>query len=321
MDPEPILMETTKRFTIFPIQYPQIWDMYKKAQSCFWTAEEIDFSQDTADWNDFSDGERRFVSRILAFFASSDGIVNENVVARFSTEVQSPEARCFYGFQIMSENIHSEIYSLLLDTYARDSSEREQMFRATDAINTMQRKAHWAMKWLEDGRASFGQRLIAFAAVEGIFFSGSFAAIFWLKKRGVMPGLTLSNELISRDEGLHTEFACVLYSHLRNKVDKDTIAKLITDAVLIEQDFMRDALPEDLFGINAGSMLTYVEFVADRLLSMLGQAKIFDAPNPFEFIESTTSYSGMKNASEKRASEYAKHFNCEDDDRSSQNEL
>ncbi|KAK6516759.1 Ribonucleotide-diphosphate reductase (RNR), small subunit [Arthrobotrys conoides] len=303
---EPILVENKKRFVLFPINYHEVWQMYKKAEASFWTAEEIDLSKDLHDWhNRLNDDERYFISHVLAFFAASDGIVNENLVQRFSNEVQIPEARCFYGFQIMMENIHSETYSLLIDTYIKDNSQRTYLFDAIDTIPCIKKKADWAIRWIEDDKSTFAQRLVAFAAVEGIFFSGSFAAIFWLKKRGLMPGLTFSNELISRDEGLHTDFACLLFSHLNNRPSKADVEAVITEAVTIEQEFLTEALPCPLLGINAKLMKQYIEFVADRLLIALGNSKVYHSTNPFDFME-TISLAGKTNFFEKRVSDYQK---------------
>ncbi|KAF3902685.1 hypothetical protein AA313_de0200824 [Arthrobotrys entomopaga] len=303
---EPILVENKKRFVLFPIKYHEVWQMYKKAEASFWTAEEIDLSKDLHDWhNRLNDDERYFISHVLAFFAASDGIVNENLVQRFSNEVQIPEARCFYGFQIMMENIHSETYSLLIDTYIKDNSQRTYLFDAIDTIPCIKKKADWAIRWIEDDKSTFAQRLVAFAAVEGIFFSGSFAAIFWLKKRGLMPGLTFSNELISRDEGLHTDFACLLFSHLNNRPSKAAVEAVITEAVTIEQEFLTEALPCPLLGINAKLMKQYIEFVADRLLIALGNPKVYHSTNPFDFME-TISLAGKTNFFEKRVSDYQK---------------
>ncbi|KAI8923342.1 ferritin-like superfamily [Entophlyctis helioformis] len=304
--PEPILTPNPKRFLLFPIKYPSVWQMYKKAEASFWTAEEVDLSKDSNDWeNRLNDDERFFVSRVLAFFAASDGIVNENLVERFSKDVQIPEARCFYDFQIMIENIHSEMYSLLIDTYIKDSRERAFLFDAIDTVPCIRKKADWALKWINDKTSSYGERLVAFAAVEGIFFSGSFAAIFWLKKRGLMPGLTFSNELISRDEGLHTDFACLLFSLLQNKPPHDTIRQIITEAVAIEQEFLTEALPCALIGMNATLMKRYIEFVANRLLVELGVPKVYDAENPFDFME-MISLQGKTNFFEKKVGEYQK---------------
>ncbi|KAI0097643.1 ribonucleoside-diphosphate reductase small subunit [Nemania sp. FL0031] len=303
---EPLLQENPQRFVLFPIKYHEIWQMYKKAEASFWTAEEIDLSKDLHDWNNrLNEDEKYFVSHILAFFAASDGIVNENLVERFSGEVQIPEARCFYGFQIMMENIHSETYSLLIDTYIKEPAQRTHLFNAIDTIPAIRKKADWALKWIADRNSTFAQRLIAFAAVEGIFFSGAFASIFWLKKRGLMPGLTFSNELISRDEGLHTDFACLLFSHLRNRPSKEVVEAVIVDAVKIEQEFLTEALPCALLGMNANLMKQYIEFVADRLLVALGNEKVYRATNPFDFMENI-SLGGKTNFFEKRVGEYQK---------------
>lgn len=318
---EPLLKESKRRFVLFPIQYHEIWQMYKKAEASFWTAEEMDLSKDVHDWtNRLNDNERHFVSHVLAFFAASDGIVNENLLERFSNEVQAAEARCFYGFQIMMENIHSETYSLLIDTYIKDSAQREYLFDAMETIPCVKRKADWALKWISDQRSTFGERLVAFAAVEGIFFSGSFASIFWLKKRGLMPGLTFSNELISRDEGMHTDFACLLFSHLKRRPHPDTVKCIITQAVVIEQEFLTDALPVGLIGMNAKLMCQYIEFVADRLLVSLGNDKVYNATNPFDFMD-MISLQGKTNFFEKRVSDYSKanvnHTNAKTDQVSS----
>ncbi|KZT12807.1 beta subunit of ribonucleotide reductase [Laetiporus sulphureus 93-53] len=303
---EPLLMETKRRFVLFPIQYHEIWQMYKKAEASFWTVEEIDLSKDQHDWNNrMTDNERHFISHVLAFFAASDGIVNENLVERFSNEVQAAEARCFYGFQIMMENIHSETYSLLIDSYIKDPQQREHLFDAVETIPCIKKKADWALRWISDKRSSFAERLVAFAAVEGIFFSGSFASIFWLKKRGLMPGLTFSNELISRDEGMHTDFACLLFSHLKRRPHPDIIKKIIIEAVNIEQEFLTDAIPCALIGMNAKLMCQYIEFVADRLLVALGDPKVYGATNPFDFMD-MISLQGKTNFFEKRVSDYAK---------------
>lgn len=303
---EPLLVESSRRFVLFPIRYHEIWQMYKKAEASFWTAEEIDLSKDLHDWdNKLNGNERHFISHVLAFFAASDGIVNENLVERFSSEVQAAEARCFYGFQIMMENIHSETYSLLIDTYIRDAAQREFLFDAIETIPVVKKKADWALKWISDRDATFAERLIAFAAVEGIFFSGSFASIFWLKKRGLMPGLTFSNELISRDEGLHTDFACLLFSHLRKRAHPDTVNRIITEAVAIEQSFLTDALPVSLIGMNAKLMCQYIEFCADRLLVALGNEKAYNATNPFDWMENI-SLTGKTNFFEKKVAEYSK---------------
>ncbi|PRT52877.1 Ribonucleoside-diphosphate reductase small chain 1 [Wickerhamiella sorbophila] len=303
---EPILKENPGRFVLFPIKYHEIWSAYKRAEASFWTAEEIDLGKDMHDWeNRMNENERYFISRVLAFFAASDGIVNENLVERFSGEVQIPEAKCFYGFQIMIENIHSETYSLLIDTYIKDPKEADHLFRAIDTIPCIAKKANWALKWISDETSTFAERLVAFAAVEGIFFSGSFASIFWLKKRGLMPGLTFSNELISRDEGMHTDFACLLYSHLVNRPKKEIVERIITEAVAIEQEFLTEALPVSLLGMNSKLMCQYIEFVADRLLVALGLNKIYNSTNPFDFMENI-SLSGKTNFFEKRVSDYQK---------------
>jgi ribonucleoside-diphosphate reductase beta chain len=300
---EVLLRENKDRFVILPINYPEIWEMYKRHEASFWTAEEIDLSSDQKDWENLNNGERHFISHILAFFAASDGIVNENLAVNFMSEVQIPEARCFYGFQIMMENIHSETYALLIDTYVKDTKERTHLLHAIDTVPCVQRKAKWALRWIEEG--SFAERLVAFAAVEGIFFSGSFCSIFWLKKRGLMPGLTFSNELISRDEGLHCEFACLLYGMLKNKLSQERVYEIITEAVIIEKEFVTDALPVDLIGMNARLMQQYIEFVADRWLQELGYPKIYNATNPFDFME-MISLQGKTNFFEKRVGDYQK---------------
>ncbi|MEJ8804371.1 ribonucleoside-diphosphate reductase small subunit [Pontibacter sp. H249] len=300
---EPILQENPNRFVLFPIQHDDIWQMYKQAEASFWTAEEIDLSQDIKDWENLNDGERHFISHVLAFFAASDGIVNENLAINFMQEVQIPEARCFYGFQIMMENIHAETYSLLIDTYIKKQSEKDYLFNALETVPCVKKKGEWALKWINS--ENFTERLIAFAAVEGIFFSGSFCSIFWLKKRGLMPGLTFSNELISRDEGLHCDFACLLYSMLNNKLPESRVHEIILDAVTFEQEFVTDALPVDLIGMNAKLMSQYIEFVADRLLVALGCSKIYNATNPFDFME-MISLQGKTNFFEKRVGEYQK---------------
>jgi ribonucleoside-diphosphate reductase beta chain len=301
---EVLLRENKDRFVILPINYPRIWEMYKKHEASFWTAEEIDLSDDQKHWENLNDGERHFISHILAFFAASDGIVNENLAVNFMSEVQVPEARCFYGFQIMMENIHSETYALLIDTYIKDPAEKDRLFHAIDTVPAVQRKAQWALKWIDNG--TFAQRLIAFAAVEGIFFSGSFCSIFWLKKRGLMPGLTFSNELISRDEGMHCEFACLLYSMLSEKPSKEEATAIITDAVEIEKEFVTDALPVNLIGMNAKLMSQYIEFVADRWLVELGCDKVYNTTNPFDFME-MISLQGKTNFFEKRVGDYQKN--------------
>lgn len=300
---ELLLKENKDRFVILPIKYPAIWEMYKKAEASFWTAEEIDLSDDMKHWESLNDGERHFISHILAFFAASDGIVNENLAINFMSEVQLPEARCFYGFQIMMENIHSETYALLIDTYIKDPAEKDRLFHAIDTVPCVGKKAEWALRWINNG--SFAERLIAFAAVEGIFFSGSFCSIFWLKKRGLMPGLTFSNELISRDEGSHCEFACMLYKMLDTKLSTAAATKIITDAVEIEKEFVSDALPVSLIGMNAKMMSQYIEFVADRWLDELGYPKVYNVSCPFDFME-MISLQGKTNFFEKRVGDYQK---------------
>ncbi|MCO5934220.1 ribonucleoside-diphosphate reductase small subunit [Mucilaginibacter sp. RB4R14] len=300
---ELLLKENKDRFVILPIKYPAIWEMYKKAEASFWTAEEIDLSDDMKHWEVLNDGERHFISHILAFFAASDGIVNENLAINFMSEVQLPEARCFYGFQIMMENIHSETYALLIDTYIKDPVEKDRLFHAIDTVPCVGKKAEWALRWINNG--SFAERLIAFAAVEGIFFSGSFCSIFWLKKRGLMPGLTFSNELISRDEGSHCEFACMLYKMLDVKLSTADATKIITDAVEIEKEFVSDALPVSLIGMNAKLMSQYIEFVADRWLDELGYPKVYNVSCPFDFME-MISLQGKTNFFEKRVGDYQK---------------
>jgi ribonucleoside-diphosphate reductase beta chain len=301
---EPLLIEDPNRFVIFPIKHIDIWDFYKNAEASFWTAEELDLSQDTKDWDSMNDGERHFISHVLAFFAASDGIVNENLAVGFLSNVQFPEAKCFYGFQIMIENIHAEVYSLLIDTYIKDQKERDRLLNAIDHIPCVAKKAEWAMRWIENG--NFIERLIAFAAVEGIFFSGSFCSIFWLKKRGLMPGLTFSNELISRDEGLHRDFACMLYTeYIKNKMPEADVVKIITDAVEIEKEFVSDSLPVSLIGMNSAQMCQYIEFVADHLLEQLHLKKVYNAVNPFDFMD-LISLQGKTNFFEKRVGEYQK---------------
>ncbi len=300
---ELLLKENKDRFVILPIKYPAIWEMYKKTEASFWTAEEIDLSDDIKHWEGLNDGERHFISHVLAFFAASDGIVNENLAVNFMSEVQLPEARCFYGFQIMMENIHAETYALLIDTYIKDPVEKDRLFHAIDTVPAVGKKAQWALRWIENG--TFAERLVAFAAVEGIFFSGSFCSIFWLKKRGLMPGLTFSNELISRDEGMHCEFACLLYSMLKHKLSQEQVHGIIRDAVEIEQEFVTDALPVALIGMNAKLMNQYIEFVADRWLVELGYEKIYNATNPFDFME-MISLQGKTNFFEKRVGDYQK---------------
>ncbi len=302
---EPILQDNPGRFVLFPIEHNDIWEWYKKQEACFWTAEEIDLHQDVSDWaNKLNDDERYYIKHILAFFAASDGIVNENLAENFVNEVQFTEAKFFYGFQIMMENIHSETYSLLIDTYIKDKEERNKLFNAIENFPAIKKKADWALRWIESD--SFAERLIAFAAVEGIFFSGSFCSIFWLKKRGVMPGLTFSNELISRDEGMHRDFAVHLHNeHLVNKVPKDRIRQIITEALEIEREFITESLPVDLIGMNSKLMAQYLEFVSDHLLVSLDCEKEYNSTNPFDFME-MISLDGKTNFFEKRVGDYQK---------------
>lgn len=302
---EPILQENKNRFVLFPIQHDDIWSFYKKAEASFWTAEEIDLAPDLIDWDQkLNDDERHFVKHVLAFFAASDGIVNENLAENFLSEVQYTEAKFFYGFQVAIENIHSETYSLLIDTYIKDTAEKNHLFNAIDTLDCVKRKAEWALRWIDEG--SFAERLVAFAAVEGIFFSGSFCSIFWLKKRGLMPGLSFSNELISRDEGLHCDFACLLYNnHLIHKLPKEQVREIIAEAVEIEKEFILEALPVKLIGMNSDLMSQYIEFVADRLLTELGNEKIYNVSNPFDFMD-MISIQGKTNFFEKRVGEYQK---------------
>jgi ribonucleoside-diphosphate reductase beta chain len=303
METELLLRENKERFVLLPIKYPDIWEMYKKHEASFWTAEEIDLSADQKDWEGMNDGERHFIKHVLAFFAASDGIVNENLAVNFMSEVQLPEARCFYGFQIMMENIHSETYALLIDSYIKDPAEKAKLFNAIETVPAVKKKAEWALRWIDKG--NFAERLVAFAAVEGIFFSGSFCSIFWLKKRGLMPGLSFSNELISRDEGLHCEFACLLYSMLSNKLSNEEVREIIMDAVRIEKEFITESLPVRLIGMNADLMQQYIEFVADRWIGALGYPKIYNATNPFDFME-MISLQGKTNFFEKRVGDYQK---------------
>ena len=312
---EPILKENKDRFVIFPIKHHDLWEWYKKCEASFWTAEEIDLHQDLTDWTTkLNDDERYFIKHILAFFAASDGIVNENLAENFVNEVQYSEAKFFYGFQIMMENIHSETYSLLIDTYVKDDKEKDQLFRAIEVFPAIKKKADWALKWIESD--SFAERLIAFAAVEGIFFSGAFCSIFWLKKRGLMPGLTFSNELISRDEGVHCDFAVHLHNnHLVNKVPKERITHILTNALDIEKEFITESLPVSLIGMNAKLMTQYLEFVTDRLLVELQCEKVYNVTNPFDFMD-MISLQGKTNFFEKRVSEYQKAGVLNNDTRS-----
>jgi ribonucleoside-diphosphate reductase beta chain len=302
---EKILKENPGRFVLFPLKYHDIWELYKQAQMSNWTAEEIDLAQDLTDWNEkLNADEKHYVKNVLAFFAASDGIVNENLAENFLKEVQYPEAKCFYGFQIAMENVHSETYSLLIDTYIKDSKERDHLFNAIETVPSVKKKADWALKWIDS--ESFAERLIAFAAVEGIFFSGSFCSIFWLKKRGLMPGLTFSNELISRDEGLHCMFACLLHNkHIQNKVSQERIQQIICEAVDIEKEFVTESLPVSLIGMNSKLMQQYIEFVADYWLTELGCSRVYNVENPFDFMD-MISLQNKSNFFEKRVSEYQK---------------
>jgi len=304
MENDPLLSEDTKRYVIFPIKRDDVWKMYKKAEANFWTTEELDLSKDLKDFNGLNEDERYFIENILAFFAASDGIVNENLVERFCKDVQLLEAKFFYGFQIAMENIHSETYSLLIDTYVKDITKKQKLFNAIETIPSVQKKADWALKWINDEKSTFGTRVIAFAAVEGIFFSGSFCSIFWLKKRGLMPGLCFANELISRDEGLHTEFAILMYSMLKDKPSKETILEIIKEAVELEKEFITESLPCKIIGMNMELMKQYIEYVSDRLLLMLGLEKVYNSSNPFPWME-LISIQGKTNFFEKRVGEYS----------------
>jgi ribonucleotide reductase beta subunit family protein with ferritin-like domain len=307
---EPLFNTSTttlgERYTLFPIKETEqdLYKLYKKAVASFWTVEEIDFSKDRDDWNKLNESEQFFIKNVLAFFAGSDGIVQENLASRFQVEVQSPIARLFYGIQNAMEGIHSETYSLLIDQYVKDKDEQHKLFRAIDTIPCIRKKAEWALVWMND-KESYATRLVAFACVEGIFFSGSFCAIYWLKKRGLLPGLTFSNELISRDEGLHTEFAIAMYHKMENKLDKDAVQNIIIDAVNIETEFINESLPCSLIGMNARDMTSYIKFVADRLSVQLVQKKIYNSTNPFDFME-LISLEGKTNFFEKKVSEYSK---------------
>jgi ribonucleotide reductase beta subunit family protein with ferritin-like domain len=317
MSSDPILAPSTARFTTFPIRYPDLWSLYKKAVGSFWTVEEIDLGSDLKDWDKLTDNERHFVKTVLAFFAASDGIVFENLDLNFTRDVQIPEARAFYAYQGFNESIHGETYSLMIDKLVRDTAEKANLFRAIETVPAVRRKAEWAMKWMGTSAngtetVPFGQRLAAFACVEGIFFSGSFCAIFWLKKRGLMPGLSFSNELISRDEGLHQEFAVTLFGHLQSKPDKKTVLEIVKSAVAIEKEFITEALPCRLIGMDSTQMSQYIEFVADRLLQQLGVKPYWESLNPFDWME-TISLEGKTNFFEKRVGEYAKHMVSEGD--------
>ena len=301
---EPLLTENADRYVMFPIEDDDIWGMYKKHMDCFWRAEEIDLSKDLTHWNGLTSNEQHFIKLILAFFAASDGIVLENLGTRFMSEVQLSEARAFYGFQIMIENVHSEVYSLLIDMYVKDAAEKKTLFQAIDNFPCIKKKADWSIKWINDKRSTFATRLVAFACVEGIFFSGAFCSIYWLKKRGLMPGLTFSNELISRDEGMHTDFAVLLYTKLHTKIKKKRIYEIIKEAVTIEKEFICDALPCRLIGMNSDLMSRYIEFIADRLVVQLGYDKIYNTANPFDFME-MISIEGKTNFFEKRVGDYS----------------
>jgi len=302
---EILLQEDNKRLTIFPIQYEHIWDMYKKAVSSFWTVEEIDLSKDLDDFNRLNENERKFIKNILAFFSSSDTIVNINLGERFLNEVQLLEAKFFYAFQMTIENIHSETYSLLIDTYFKDPQEKHESFNAIQYIPCIQKKAEWCFKWINDQQSSFAQRLIAFAIVEGVFFSGAFCSIFWLKERGMMPGLAFSNELLSRDEGMHVEFAILLYSMIKNRLTEETVHQIVREAVEVEKNFIIESIPCSLLGMNSELMSVYIEFVADRLLAQLNYNKIWNVANPFPFME-RISIETKSNFFESRVSQYSK---------------
>ena len=302
---EPLFQSQPNRYVILPIEHHDIWDMYKKQVASFWTVEEVDLSRDMKDWDSLTDNEKYFIKHILAFFAASDGIVDENLIERFMNDIQITEVRCFYGFQVAMENIHGEMYSLMIDTYVKDISEKDRLFRAIETIPCVKKKADWAIKWIQDKNSSYAKRLVAFACIEGIFFSGSFCAIFWLKKRNLMPGLTLSNEFISRDEGLHTDFAVLLYSKIVNRLSQSEIHQLIKEAVSIEKEFITDSIPCAMIGMNAILMSQYIEFVADRLVAQLGYDKIYNTPNPFDFME-MISIEGKTNFFEDRVSSYSK---------------
>ena len=302
---ELILRENPNRFVMFPIKYPDIWDLYKKHVGSFWVVEEVKLDKDMKDWLNLTDNERYFIKNILAFFAASDGIVNENLALRFMGDVQIPEARAFYGFQIAMENIHSEMYSLLIDTYIKDPKEKNYLFNAVENIPSIKKKAEWALNWIKNGLDAYPTRLIAFACVEGIFFSGSFCSIFWLKKRGLMPGLTVSNEFISRDEGLHVDIAVLLYSYIKNKISQEIVHKIVTEAVILEKEFIIDSIPCAMIGMNSNLMSQYIEFVADRLLTQLRYDKLYNTANPFHFME-LISMEGKTNFFEERVTSYSK---------------
>jgi len=302
---EPLLTETTSRYVMFPVEYPDVWEMYKKASSSYWVADELNFQQDIQDLERLSKDEKEFINHILAFFAASDGIVSENLCERFSKDVPKSEVRAFYAFQNAMEQVHSETYSLLIDTYVKDSREKEKLFNAVQHFPAIREKAEWAMKWISDEKASFAQRLIAFAIVEGIYFSASFCAIFWLRERGLLPGLSFANQLISRDEGLHTEFACLLYSHLEHRLEESFVKAMVEEAVQIEMKFITESIPCAMIGMNAELMKQYIKYVADRLLKSLGYSPIYKVQNSFDFME-FASMEGKTNFFEKRVSEYSK---------------
>ncbi len=303
MTTENLLLPADNRYVLFPIKYNTIWSHYKKQMASFWTAEEIDFSKDEEDWEKLNDNEKHFIKNVIAFFASSDGIVLENLVERFMNDISIPEVRCFYGFQIAMENIHSETYSLLIDKYIKDESEKNKLFNSIETIDCVKQKANWAIKWINDEKSNFATRLIAFVCVEGIFFSGSFCAIYWLKKRGLMPGLTFSNELISRDEGLHTDFAILLYSMIQNKLSEKTIHEIFKESVEIEKNFIIDSIPCAMIGMNNNLMSEYIEFIADRLLKQLKYKPLYNTKNPFDFME-LISMNSKINFFEKRNPDY-----------------
>ena len=301
---DPVLAENPDRFVMFPIVHQEVWDMYKKHFNCFWRPEEVDLSKDIRHWSKLTDNERYFIKHVLCFFAAADGIVNENLIERFASEVQMTEARCFYAFQAMIENVHSEVYSTLIDTLIVDKTEKMKCFKAIEHYPCIKKKADWALKWTADGNSCFGSRVVAFAAVEGIFFSGSFCSLYWLKKRGLMPGLTFANELISRDEGLHTDFACLMFKMLIDKPSAEKVTEIIQEAVAIEKEFITEALPCRLVGINSSLMSTYIELVADRLLVQLGVPAVYRAVNPFDWME-LISMDGKTNFFEKRVGDYS----------------
>jgi len=305
MSLEPLLTETKSRYVIFPIQYDDIWSMYKKHVSTYWTVEEIDFAKDGKDWDKLTNDEQHFIKNVLAFFAASDGIVNENLVLNFMSEIKVPEVLAFYSFQNAIETVHSETYSLLIDTYIKEEEEKNRLLNAVETIPCVRKKADWAIKWIESDKDNFATRLVAFACVEGIFFSGAFCSIYWLKERGVMHGLTFSNELISRDESLHTEFAILLYSHIVNKLSEEQVHNIIKDAVVIEKEFIIDSLPCRLLGMNSDLMSQYIEFVSDRIVVQLGYNKIYNVSNPFDFMD-RIGLEDKQNFFEVRVSNYSK---------------